>query len=63
MLHFQNLTHKVSFQCIHLSEQVKSGGNFTPVDAEFAKRNLGKESCRIHTSFPITHFRSLDPFL
>jgi hypothetical protein len=63
LLHFQNLAHKVSFQNIHLSEQVKCGGSFTLIDAEFAKRNLGKEHSRIHTSFPFSQFRSLGPFL
>jgi hypothetical protein len=63
LLHFQNLALKFSFQCIHLSEQVKCGGSFTPVDAEFAKRNLEKETSRIRTSFPISQFRTLGPFL
>jgi len=46
-----------------MSENVKFGGSFTPVDAESTKRNLGKESSRIHTPFPISHFRSLGAVL
>jgi len=46
-----------------LSENVKCGGSFTPVDAESAKRNLGKKISRIHTPFPVSQFRSLGPFL
>lgn len=63
LLHFQNLAYKVSFQCIHLNEQAKCGGSFTPVNVEFPKPNLGKEGCPIHTSFPISQFRLLGPFL